>query len=78
MSPTWGGELEMASRLEQETLIVGSPETVTARITEAMQISGINYFLGVFAFGNMAQDKAMRSMDLFAQEVMPAVRDQLN
>ena len=76
--PDVGGELEMASRLEQETLIVGSPETVTARITEAMEISGINYFLGVFAFGNMAQDKAKRSMDLFAQEVMPAVRAQLN
>ncbi len=71
--PDHGAEQEMNARLEQETLIVGSPETVAAKVTEAMQISGINYFLGVFAYGNMSMERAMRSMDLFSREVMPAV-----
>ena len=68
-----GGD-ELAKRLEEGTLIVGSPDTVTAKVQEMLEGSGINYFLGVFAYGNMAPAKAMRSMDLFAQEVMPAVR----
>lgn len=73
--PDHGGEQEMLSRLEQETLIVGSPESVAAKVTEAIRVSGINYFLGVFAYGNMSLERSMRSMDLFSQHVMPAVRE---
>lgn len=70
-----GGDDELAKRLKEGTLIVGSPENVAAQVQGTIEGSGINYFLGVFAYGNMSQDMALRSMDLFAREVIPAVRE---
>ena len=69
------GEDEMTKRIDQGTLIVGSPETVTKKVSQMIEETGINYFLGVFSYGNMANDKAIRSMDLFAREVIPAVKE---
>jgi len=69
------GNDEMTKRIDQGTLIVGSPETVAKKVNQMIEETGINYFLGVFSYGNMAKDKAIRSMDLFAREVIPAVKE---
>jgi alkanesulfonate monooxygenase SsuD/methylene tetrahydromethanopterin reductase-like flavin-dependent oxidoreductase (luciferase family) len=48
----------------------GTPDQVAAKI-RAVQEEGIEYFGATFAIGNMEHKKAMRSMELFAKEVMP-------
>jgi hypothetical protein len=55
-------------------LVTGSPATVTRELAEVVRESGINYLLLVFSFGDLAPERAMRSMDLFVREVMPALR----
>ena len=50
-----------------------SPETCVAQI-KALQQEGIAYFGCNFAFGGMAHHKVMRSMQLFAEAVMPHFR----
>jgi alkanesulfonate monooxygenase SsuD/methylene tetrahydromethanopterin reductase-like flavin-dependent oxidoreductase (luciferase family) len=52
----------------------GAPKTVAQQVIEAVRQSGINYYLCVFSFGNIRPQAAMRSLELFAKEVMPAVR----
>jgi alkanesulfonate monooxygenase SsuD/methylene tetrahydromethanopterin reductase-like flavin-dependent oxidoreductase (luciferase family) len=55
-------------------LVAGSPATVTRELAQIVRESGINYLLLVFSFGDLAPERAMRSMDLFVAEVMPALR----
>ena len=55
-------------------LVAGSPKTVTRELQAIVRESGINYLLLVFSFGNIAPERAMRSMDLFVAQVMPALR----
>jgi alkanesulfonate monooxygenase SsuD/methylene tetrahydromethanopterin reductase-like flavin-dependent oxidoreductase (luciferase family) len=59
-----------AQHLLQHRAIIGTPETCVAKI-KALEQAGIRLFGCNFAFGGMAHDKIMRSMQLFAQEVMP-------
>jgi hypothetical protein len=55
--------------------IAGSPASVTAALRTQLTESGANYCVGQFAFGDMGADEALRSIDLFVREVMPAVRE---
>jgi alkanesulfonate monooxygenase SsuD/methylene tetrahydromethanopterin reductase-like flavin-dependent oxidoreductase (luciferase family) len=55
-------------------LVAGSPAAVTRELADIVRESGINYLLLVFSFGDLSPDRAMRSMDLFAGQVMPALR----
>jgi len=48
----------------------GTPDQVTAKI-RAIQAEGIEYFGATFAFGDLEHERVMRSMELFAKEVMP-------
>jgi alkanesulfonate monooxygenase SsuD/methylene tetrahydromethanopterin reductase-like flavin-dependent oxidoreductase (luciferase family) len=53
--------------------LVGSPETVAARL-KMLQDSGINDIFGHFGMFGMPQSKKLRSIRLFAAEVMPQFR----
>ena len=59
---------------EQGGIFVGSPATVRARVQEALELTGANYFCGAFCFGNLTPEQSIRSLRLFAEEVMPACR----
>jgi hypothetical protein len=37
-----------------------------------LEVSGCTYVLGAFAWGTLSQAQALRSLRLFAEEVMPA------
>ena len=50
--------------------IIGTPDQCVAKIKELRQ-QGIEYFVCFFSFGGIAHRKVMRSMELFASEVMP-------
>ena len=53
---------------------VGSPQTVADKIARTVEDCGINYFNGLFTFGDFTHQEVMRSVELFAGEVMPAFR----
>jgi alkanesulfonate monooxygenase SsuD/methylene tetrahydromethanopterin reductase-like flavin-dependent oxidoreductase (luciferase family) len=55
--------------------IAGSPRTVTEVIGRQMAGAGADYFVGQFAFGDLHRAETLRSIDLFAQEVMPKLRN---
>ena len=63
---------DFAARLGEGLHIVGSPDTVKQRVQEHMHITGSNYFVGSFCFGSLSREQTLRSLRLFAQEVMPA------
>ena len=54
-----------------QRLIAGSPRSVLARLQEMLRLTGANYLLGIFSFGDLAPEDAMRSLELFAAEVKP-------
>jgi alkanesulfonate monooxygenase SsuD/methylene tetrahydromethanopterin reductase-like flavin-dependent oxidoreductase (luciferase family) len=53
--------------------ISGSPSRVRDRVIRDAAESGVNYFLCRFAFGDMTGEEPLRSVELFAREVMPAL-----
>jgi alkanesulfonate monooxygenase SsuD/methylene tetrahydromethanopterin reductase-like flavin-dependent oxidoreductase (luciferase family) len=70
--PSMGGDFDLAQKVE--AAVVGSPETVRAYVQRYAAESGMNYFVGAFQWGDLTHDEARRSLQLFAGEVMPAVR----
>jgi alkanesulfonate monooxygenase SsuD/methylene tetrahydromethanopterin reductase-like flavin-dependent oxidoreductase (luciferase family) len=54
--------------------VAGSPETVRSYIKAEREMTGANYFAPWLAFGDMTLPEVLRSVDLFAREVMPALR----
>jgi alkanesulfonate monooxygenase SsuD/methylene tetrahydromethanopterin reductase-like flavin-dependent oxidoreductase (luciferase family) len=62
------------ARLAEGLHIVGSPDTVTRLVREHLRLTGANYFVGSFCFGTLTTEQTMRSLRLFAEEVMPAFR----
>ena len=57
--------------LREGTVIAGTPDTVRAQIERQVEELGINYLLTYPFFGAMRFDQAMRSLNLFASDVMP-------
>ena len=54
-----------------QRLIAGSPLTALEKLDEMVRLTGANYLLCIFSFGDIAPDHAIRSLELFAEEVMP-------
>jgi luciferase family oxidoreductase group 1 len=55
-------------------LVIGTPETVVRQIQRVEDLVGINHFNASFWFGDLDQPRVLKSMQLFAREVMPAFR----
>ena len=52
-------------------LLVGTPEDVADGLSREIGISGVNYVLTRFAFGDLSYDESLRSLNLFTRHVMP-------
>ena len=52
----------------------GTPDVVIERV-KATQDAGINHIFGAFGFPGLPHEKVMRSIELFAKEVMPHFRE---
>jgi alkanesulfonate monooxygenase SsuD/methylene tetrahydromethanopterin reductase-like flavin-dependent oxidoreductase (luciferase family) len=63
--------LDEVLRSSESTLYTGTPATVRARIEQDLEISGADYFLARFAYGDLTHEESVRSLDLFTTEVMP-------
>jgi alkanesulfonate monooxygenase SsuD/methylene tetrahydromethanopterin reductase-like flavin-dependent oxidoreductase (luciferase family) len=62
---------DFETRRAEGLYIAGSPATVRQEVRRHLEITGANYFVGSFAFGNLTAEQALNSMRLFADEVMP-------
>ncbi|MGY9081911.1 MAG: LLM class flavin-dependent oxidoreductase [Acidimicrobiales bacterium] len=66
--PTIGGDYERAK--EFDAIVTGSPERIRDHIDE-LRVSGVvEYVIGSFAFGDLAHDEALRSIDLFGEHII--------
>jgi len=54
--------------------VVGSPDTVVNRLGELQNDLGFGQLIGLFAIGGMTHEQVVASTDLFAAEVMPALK----
>ena len=59
--------------LAENRAFIGNPDSIIAKI-QALKDQGIETFGCNFSFGGMSQDKVLKSMHLFAKEVMPAFK----
>jgi alkanesulfonate monooxygenase SsuD/methylene tetrahydromethanopterin reductase-like flavin-dependent oxidoreductase (luciferase family) len=55
-------------------LVIGTPDTCVRQIARMRELVGISHFNCSFWFGDLAHRRVLRSMELFAKEVMPAFR----
>jgi luciferase family oxidoreductase group 1 len=53
-------------------LVIGTPDTVIRQIARVREQVGITHFNCSFWFGDLPQARVLRSMELFARDVMPA------
>ncbi len=67
------GSPDLDDNIKSGTVICGSPETVKRVIAEQQEEMGLNYLITYMFFGTMTFPQALRSMELFRSEVMPAV-----
>jgi len=59
--------------LLEHMLIIGTPDTCIRQIKRLREQVGISHFNCNFWFGDLEHKRVLRSMERFAQEVMPAV-----
>jgi alkanesulfonate monooxygenase SsuD/methylene tetrahydromethanopterin reductase-like flavin-dependent oxidoreductase (luciferase family) len=63
-----------AMRTRRGALAVGSPEEVVEKILFQHEVFGHQRFLAQMSVGTLPRDKVLRSIELFATKVAPAVR----
>jgi alkanesulfonate monooxygenase SsuD/methylene tetrahydromethanopterin reductase-like flavin-dependent oxidoreductase (luciferase family) len=61
--------------IDRGSILVGSPATVRAQLGDYLERSGANYVAGCFSFGSLSLDQTLKSVDLFATQVMPALSE---
>jgi alkanesulfonate monooxygenase SsuD/methylene tetrahydromethanopterin reductase-like flavin-dependent oxidoreductase (luciferase family) len=61
--------------MDNELVFVGSVDTVTKKLRKAAEIGFFNTFMGEFNFADLPEADLMRSIRLFGEKVMPALRD---
>jgi probable LLM family oxidoreductase len=59
------------------SLYIGSPETVAQKIARAMKLLGASRFDMVYGYGPMPAAMRLRTVELYAKEVIPRVRELL-
>jgi alkanesulfonate monooxygenase SsuD/methylene tetrahydromethanopterin reductase-like flavin-dependent oxidoreductase (luciferase family) len=60
--------------MENELILIGSPDTVTKKLRRWAEEGSFNTFFGEFNFGNLAEADVLRSIRLFGTEVIPQLR----
>jgi alkanesulfonate monooxygenase SsuD/methylene tetrahydromethanopterin reductase-like flavin-dependent oxidoreductase (luciferase family) len=67
-------ELTYEELLAEGYALVGSPDSVTARLRELQEELGFGQMIGLFSIGDITHEQTTTSMEPFARQVMPAVR----
>jgi alkanesulfonate monooxygenase SsuD/methylene tetrahydromethanopterin reductase-like flavin-dependent oxidoreductase (luciferase family) len=66
-------KIEFESALANESLLVGTAASVRDYVRQFEAEAGANYLVTSFQWGDLTHEEAMRSLQAFAGEVMPAV-----
>jgi alkanesulfonate monooxygenase SsuD/methylene tetrahydromethanopterin reductase-like flavin-dependent oxidoreductase (luciferase family) len=67
-------ELSYEELVGEGYALVGSPDSVTARLRELHDELGFGQLIGLFSIGDMTHEQTTTSMELFASQVIPAMR----
>lgn len=62
---------DFAAAVKAGIVIVGTPEEVCEGLKREIGISGVNYVLTRFAFGDLTHGELVHSLSLFTAKVMP-------
>jgi alkanesulfonate monooxygenase SsuD/methylene tetrahydromethanopterin reductase-like flavin-dependent oxidoreductase (luciferase family) len=73
-SERFTGPVDVDALVAEDKLFIGSPQTVAAQVARAQAVGEINYVAGAFAWGSLDVETVLRSVRLFRDEVVPAVR----
>jgi alkanesulfonate monooxygenase SsuD/methylene tetrahydromethanopterin reductase-like flavin-dependent oxidoreductase (luciferase family) len=68
--PTLGGDFDKA--LHVQAVVVGSPARIRDSVEELATNGGVDYLVGSFSWGDLQADEALRSLELFAEHVIPS------
>ncbi len=60
---------------KNDLVFIGSPETVAEKLHKASETGLFNTFMGEFNFSDLPEDDLMRSIRLFGEKVIPALKD---
>jgi len=66
---------EMDAIVERGYVIIGSPDEVAAQLREVAKNLNVGHLMMLLQFGNMGKDLAKYNTQLFAEQVMPQLRD---
>jgi alkanesulfonate monooxygenase SsuD/methylene tetrahydromethanopterin reductase-like flavin-dependent oxidoreductase (luciferase family) len=66
---------EMDAIVERGYVIIGSPDEVAAQLREVATNLNVGHLMMLLQFGNMGKDLAKYNTQLFAERVMPQLRD---
>ena len=61
--------------LAHDLVFIGSPSTVAAKIRSAAEAGLFNTFMSEFNFADLPETDLLRSIRLFGERVIPALRD---
>jgi alkanesulfonate monooxygenase SsuD/methylene tetrahydromethanopterin reductase-like flavin-dependent oxidoreductase (luciferase family) len=71
--PYFPGGLTVKRLDEWGTSLIGSPETVLKKARQMLEFAKPDSLVGLFSFGGLSHSQVMRSIELFATRVMPAL-----
>jgi alkanesulfonate monooxygenase SsuD/methylene tetrahydromethanopterin reductase-like flavin-dependent oxidoreductase (luciferase family) len=60
--------------IKHDLVFIGSPDTVAAKIRATAESGVFNIFMGEFNFSDLPERDLMRSIRLFGEQVIPALR----
>ena len=70
------GEMSYDDLVEAGMVVVGSPESVTEQIEGLREQLGFGQIMGLMCIADMPHDRVVRTMELFAREVIPHFRSE--
>ena len=56
-----------------QRLVAGAPRAVLEKVRDVVRVTGTNYLLCIFSFGDIAPEHAMRSLELFSKKIRPGL-----
>ena len=69
---SFDGFFAWESCLDNETILIGSTETVKSKLQKLIDKTEINYIAGSFAWGSLPFERSQESLGRFIQEVIPS------
>ena len=64
----------ISANLAHDLMLIGSPDTVAKKLKKIAAEGVFNTFFGEFNFGSLGEEDLLRSIRLFGEHVIPALR----